>query len=62
MQILNVLKIILAMNKFFKVGFWQIMFYGRIEPLYFSLQQKPSPTKCNYAHVTYILHKTSNKK
>jgi hypothetical protein len=61
MQILNVLKILLATNKFFKVGFWQTMFCGRIEPLYLPLQHKPSPIKCNYAHVTYILHKTSNK-
>jgi hypothetical protein len=61
MQILNVLKILLVTNKFFKVEFWQTMFCGRIEPLHLPLQHKPSPTKCNYAHVTYILHKTSNK-
>ncbi len=47
-------------NKFFKVGFWQTMFCGRIEPLSLPLQHKPCPTKCNYAHVTYTLHKTSN--
>jgi hypothetical protein len=61
MQILNVLKILLATNKFFRVGFWQTMFCGRIEPLYLPLQHKPCPAKCNYAHVTYTLHKRSNR-
>jgi hypothetical protein len=55
-QILNVLNIVLVMNKFFNMGFWQTMLCGRIKPLYLPLKHKPSSTKCNYAHVTYILH------